>query len=173
MGRRDYGPLIARAMDGSGGGRSAAMALLCDWVWEAFGQGQPERPAYSWIGFYEKVAGRDEMVLVARRDKPACSPIGLHGMCGRGWSERRPILVDDVATLGTNYIACDPKDRSEVVIPLIDESGACWGVLDGDSHEPSAFDEADVHGLTRLAGSLGLSHPGPGEEIAARGIRRL
>ena len=33
----------------------------------------------SWIGFYTIEPGADEMLLGPRRDKPACSPIGLHG----------------------------------------------------------------------------------------------
>lgn len=157
MVRRDYGPLILLAERTTVEGRASAMSRLCDLVWDCFGQAAGPRPSYSWIGFYEKTAGHDEMILAARRDKPACSPIGLHGICGRCWSERRPILVDDVSTLGASYIACDPKDRSEVVIPLFDVSGACWGVLDGDSHETAAFDLPDVIGLARLAEAFGLT----------------
>lgn len=154
---RDYAPVIRAAVGVSD--RAAAMRLACDLVWEHFGLDRPARPAYSWIGFYEKPTTEPEMVLVARRDKPACSPIGLHGMCGRGWQSRQPILIPDVSTLGANYIACDPKDRSEIVIPLFNEDGACWGVLDGDSYETDAFDENDVTALTLLVAKLGLSYP--------------
>lgn len=135
------------------------MKLVCDLIWDHFGLDQPARPAYSWIGFYEKVIGQDEMILVARRDKPACSPIGLFGMCGRGWKEARPILIPDVSTLGANYIACDPKDRSEIVIPIMNPDGSCWGVLDGDSHELNAFDENDVVSLTKLLRLADLGAP--------------
>ncbi len=132
------------------------MKIVCDLIWDHFGLDQTGRPAYSWIGFYEKIPGKDEMVLVARRDKPACSPIGLFGMCGRGWQERRPILIPDVSTLGANYIACDPKDRSEIVLPIMNEDGSCWGVLDGDSYELNAFDENDVVSLTKLLAMFGF-----------------
>ena len=121
-------------------------------LWEATGT-----RGVSWIGFYAKASGRDEMILGPRRDKPACSPIGLHGVCGRCWLERRPILVADVATLGKNYIACDPRDKSEVVIPLFEGDGRCWGVLDGDSYEAGGFDTTDVVGLTTLVEHAGLS----------------
>lgn len=87
------------------------------------------------------------MVLVARRDKPACSPIGMHGACGRGLLSKRPLVVRDVTALGAGYIACDPRDKSEVVIPLIDASGRAWAVLDVDSHEPGAFGVADALGF--------------------------
>ncbi len=156
---RRYDQLLALLPSTPAGDRLARMKLACDLVWDHFGLGMPARPAYSWIGFYEKTASGDEMILVARRDKPACSPIGLHGMCGRGWKDRRPILIPDVATLGANYIACDPKDRSEIVIPIMNADGTCWGVLDGDSYELNGFDESDVAGLTALVEKLGLSTP--------------
>lgn len=152
MTHRDYAPLLARA-DASGD-HAHRMQRACDLLWDAFAA-----QGLSWIGFYEKVQGKDEMLLVCRRDKPACSPIGLHGMCGRGWSTRRPILVADVATLGPNYIACDPRDRSEAVIPCLNPDGSCWGVLDADSHDLNAFGPDDIRGMTELVERFGLSSP--------------
>jgi L-methionine (R)-S-oxide reductase len=132
------------------------MQQAVDAMWEALGS-----RGISWIGFYLKVPGKDEMVLGPRRDKPACSPIGLHGMCGRCWKERRPIIVQDVATLGEGYIACDPHDRSELVIPLLEPDGSCWGVLDADSYDQGSFDESDALGLRQAAERAGLSRPQP------------
>jgi putative methionine-R-sulfoxide reductase with GAF domain len=134
--------------------RRAAMARAVSLLWAAF-----HDQHLSWIGFYDKVEGADEMVLVCREPKPACSPIGLHGMCGRCWTLRRGVIVPDVATLGANYIACDPRDRSEAVVPLLDDDGTCRGVLDADSYETNAFDEHDVQGMTKLLVSLGLTSP--------------
>ena len=111
----------------------------------------------SWIGFYSITPGRDAMVLGARRDKPACSPIGLHGACGRCWSACEPLVVRDVADLGAGYIACDPRDRSEVVVPCLEGSGECWGVLDLDSHEIGAFGDDDARELVALLRAAGLS----------------
>ena len=147
---RDYAPLIARAP--AGGDRSVRMQRVCDLMWDAF-----STHGVSWIGFYEKVSDADEMVLLARRDKPACSPLGLHGMCGRCWTARRPMVVRDVATLGGGYIACDPNDKSEVVLPLFEAGGACWGVIDADSHDVGTFDERDARELRRLVERAGLS----------------
>lgn len=149
---RDYGSIISRLA--AGPDRDITMRVAVDIFWDALGT-----RGVSWIGFYRKVRDRDEMVLDACRDKPACSPIGLHGMCGRSWKERRPIIVADVATLGANYIACDPKDKSEVVIPLFEPDGSCWGVLDADSYEVGTFLDTDVSGLTRAVERLGLSTP--------------
>ena len=130
------------------------MTLVVDALWSLVGT-----RGVSWIGFYTKHRQTDEMILGPRRDKPACSPIGLHGVCGRCWVEQRPVIVTDVATLGKSYVACDPRDRSEVVIPLLDGGGACWGVLDADSDDIGAFDTADVVGLSTLVEHAGLSAP--------------
>lgn len=159
---RDYAPLLAKAgrEASSLGTREARMRRCCDLLWEAF-----SGAGLSWIRFYAKVEGAEEMVLEVRRDKPACSPIGLHGCCGRGWKERRPILVDDVATLGPNYIACDPRDRAELVLPMLNADGTCWGVLDADSHETFAFGEADRAGMSALCEMLGLSSKIPAEML--------
>lgn len=159
---RDYAPVLEAARKASvrPHSREVLMKLCCDLLWDAF-----HAQGLSWIGFYSKVEGTDEMVLEVRRDKPACSPIGLHGCCGRGWKERRPILVDDVATLGPNYIACDPRDRAELVLPMLNPDGTCWGVLDADSHDTFAFGEQDRVGMSALCEILHLTGPIPQEML--------
>jgi L-methionine (R)-S-oxide reductase len=100
----------------------------------------------SWVGFYIDVPDAPEgerMVLGPRRDKPACSPIGVHGACGRCLLSGVPLVVRDVSELGANYIACDPRDRSELVVPCR-AGGRIWGVLDVDSHEVGCFSDADA-----------------------------
>ncbi len=134
--------------------RHAAMQLVADRLWEALSDQN-----VSWLGFYTEDPSADHMLLGPHRDKPACSPIGLHGACGQSLLSKKPIVVHDVAELGPNYIACDPCDRSEVVVPLVDSDGACWGVLDLDSFEVGAFDDDDVRGLSRVLAAAGLGIP--------------
>jgi putative methionine-R-sulfoxide reductase with GAF domain len=149
--RRDY-PSFTRAL-GPGLDRNASMQAFVDAAWPVLS------PAgVSWIGFYLHT-GADELVLGPRRDKPACSPIGLHGACGQSLREGRVWIVRDVRTLGEHYIACDPRDMSELVIPLFDAAGAAWGVLDLDSFEVSAFDETDAAELEGALTAAGLTHP--------------
>ena len=95
------------------------------------------------------------MILVARRDKPACSPIGVHGACGQSFRAEAIRLIEDVALLGAGYIACDPRDRSELVMPIY-RNGAAWGVLDADSHEYACFGPADAAGLASILRAAGL-----------------
>ena len=141
--------------------RDERMRRFVDALWEAFGDDEPSKryPApFSWVGFYlgpgesfeGTTASAEEMILAHRLNKPACSPIGLHGACGRAYLERGALVVADVARLGEKYIACDPRDRSELVVPLLNEDGAPWGVLDVDSFQTEAFGEHDVWELWRL-----------------------
>ena len=134
----------------SSGDRQQRMQRVVDALWDAL-----STCGVSWVGFYLH-EGRDELVLGPLRNKPACSPIGLHGVCGHPFRARRPLVIADVATLGADYIACDPRDRAEVVIPLLDEAGSCWGVLDVDSHEVGAFNETDVAGLRQVLSAAGF-----------------
>lgn len=145
---RPYADIAARIRHS--GDRVVRMQAVVDALWGAL-----HDKGVSWVGFYLHEGG-DELVLGPRRDKPACSPIGLHGACGRAFLSRQPLVVRDVAELGSSYIACDPRDRSEVVIPMIDGRGHCWGVLDMDSHEVGAFDERDVEGLRAVLAAAGL-----------------
>lgn len=124
----------------------------------------------SWLGFYagpgespddaSPPTPPDAMLLGPSRNTPACSPIGLHGACGRAWRTGRSLVVRDVEALGAGYIACDPRDRSEVVVPVFragDNGRVCWGVLDLDSHEPGSFDASDAGSLHVLLGAAGLT----------------
>ncbi len=139
---RDYDELEAAAP--RSGDRSTRMQAVVDLLWDAL-----HPTGVSWVGFYLH-EGRDELVLGPRRDKPACSPIGLHGACGQAFRNGSPLVVADVADLGENYVACDPSDRSEVVIPLFEPDGRCWGVLDLDSFDVGSYSQSDTDGLIRV-----------------------
>ncbi|MBL8877664.1 MAG: GAF domain-containing protein [Phycisphaerales bacterium] len=162
--RRDYSALIDSIS--TVGSREQRMRAVADAIWSAHAQ-----TGVSWVGFYfattePEAAGKYapsedaalQLVLGPCRNKPACSPIGLHGACGRCFLSGAPLVVRDVRELGANYIACDPRDHSEVVVPCTNENGKCWGVLDLDSFEVGAFDHHDVDGLTLLLRTAGLTH---------------
>jgi putative methionine-R-sulfoxide reductase with GAF domain len=126
------------------------MRRVADVLWEEL-----RDAGVSWVGFYT-VKG-DAMVLGPCRSKPACSPIGLHGVCGQALISGAPRIVRDVKDLGDAYVACDPRDRSEVVVPLLharraaearsEHAHPAWAVLDLDSWSVGAFDESDAAGL--------------------------
>ncbi len=125
------------------------MQSVVNAYWSRFGHDKPgPRRHTSWCGFYLIDEGDESMTLICREPKPACSPIGVQGMCGRGWRDRKTFIVPDVKVLGENYIACDPRDISELVVPIYDLDGPapqrCIGVFDVDSYERDAFSEQDA-----------------------------
>lgn len=127
-----------------------------DLLWEHLAETE-----VSWLGIYlvdESAPAEQRLVLGCCRDRPACSPIGLHGVCGRGVLGGRAVVVRDVAELGDAYVACDPSDRSEVVVPLADGQGV-WGVLDLDSRSIGAFDGGDAERLADLVQHANLARP--------------
>lgn len=142
------------------GDRHARMRTITDALWDALAP-----RGVSWIGFYEiagdgndaDVAPGTAMLLGPHRDRPACSPIELHGACGQAFTERTTLVVTDVAHLGEGYVACDPKDVAELVIPCTDPDGKCWGVLDADSFERGCFDVRDAGAVWQTLRSSGLT----------------
>lgn len=146
----------------AGADRDVRLQAVVDALWEAFAS-----HGYSWVGFYKIDPTGEAMILTHRQPKPACSPIGLHGCCGRSWKERAALVVHDVAALGNGYIACDPRDRSEVMVPMFNADGTCWGVLDVDSFDVGAFSDQDAIGLARLCERAGVSAP---REVAIQRI---
>ncbi len=131
------------------------MGLVVDTLWDHL-----HRLGVSWVGFYLKDAQHDQLVLGPSRDKPACSPIGLQGACGQSFLSNKPLIVEDVTKLGAHYIACDPRDRSEVVLPFYgDGSTTPRGVLDLDSYEVGSFDQSDVEGLSLVLQAADLAPP--------------
>ena len=60
---------------------------------------------------------------------------------GRQLIFRKLVLVGDVATY-PNYISCDSRAKSEIVVPMI-KNGQLLGVLDLDSSEIDDYDAMD------------------------------
>lgn len=156
MPQRDYAAIAERVRRECAAAaidrRLDRMQVVVDALWDGL-----HTAGVSWVGFYLPAPDGMELVLGPRRDKPACSPIGLHGACGRAFREQQVLIVRDVAELGAHYIACDPRDRSEIVLPLFDEAGGCWGVLDVDSFDVGAFTQADAAGLANVLRAGGLT----------------
>jgi L-methionine (R)-S-oxide reductase len=128
-------------------GETDAVANLANVAAELFAS----VPDLNWAGFYLMKGG--ELVVGPFQGRPACVRIAVgRGVCGTAVAERRSQVVADVHAFD-GHIACDPRSRAEVVVP-IEHEGAVVGVLDLDSERPGRFDEADRVGLEALVAAM-------------------
>ena len=105
-------------------------------------------PGFSWTGFYLLVDG--ELTVGPYQGLVACLLLQAHtGVCWAGIDRGEPVIVEDVHSF-PGHIACDPRSRAEIVIPLRDQAGTIVGVLDVDSEREGHFDEADRDGLVPI-----------------------
>jgi arsenate reductase len=128
------------------------MKLAANVLWDGL-----KDKGLDWVGFYRLMPDQEAMELVCRQPRAACSPLALHGVCGKGIKDKTPQIVRDVHALGDQHIVCDPANLSEIVIPLLEPDGSCRAVLDMDSRELGAFDQDDARGLLLVLQSAGLS----------------
>jgi len=102
----------------------------------------------NWLGFY--FLHENELVLGPFQGRPACVriPVG-RGVCGSAIAQLQTQVVPDVLAF-EGHIACDVRSRSEVVVPLMTDSGP-FGVLDVDSPVVNRFGPDDVHYIEAMA----------------------
>ena len=104
-------------------------------------------PDLNWAGVYLLKEG--ELVLGPFQGKPACVRIALgKGVCGTAAARRTSVVVPDVDAF-PGHIACDSASRSELVVPLIQDT-TLLGVLDLDSPDLGRFDDRDREGCEAL-----------------------
>ena len=105
-----------------------------------------------WVGFY--LVKPPVLVLGPFQGPVACTRIAYgRGVCGVCWEKKQLMLVPDVNQF-PGHIACSSLSQSEIVVPLLDKSGNCVGVLDVDSDELHHFDQIDAVYLTEIANLL-------------------
>jgi L-methionine (R)-S-oxide reductase len=110
---------------------------------------------FSWTGFY--LLHNNELIVGPYQGPVACQLLEKgHGVCWKGINEGKNIIVPDVQKF-PGHIACDPRSRSEIVIPVINQQKEIIGVLDIDSKRPDNFDETDASQLERIASLVYIS----------------
>ena len=142
--------LINRARDIMESADSAGTGLqrVCSYV-------QATIPGCDWVGFYIAIPGTRELALgpyAGEATEHLRIPFG-RGICGQAAEAEHTIVVDNVST-ESNYLACSPNVRSEVVIPVFHE-GELVGEFDIDSHTEAAFDQSKRGLLERITDELG------------------
>jgi len=112
---------------------------------------------FHWVGFYLVDKIQNNLVLGPFQGPLACTRIPFgKGVCGSAWKESKSFLVDDVHQF-PGHIACSSLSNSEIVIPLIQNSGVI-GVLDIDSCHYSDFDANDKLSLEIISSILSDSY---------------
>ena len=106
---------------------------------------------YFWTGFYGvDAANPAELVVGPYQGTLGCLRIAVgRGVCGTAAAQRRTVIAPDVAAF-EGHIACDSRSRSEIVTPVFDAEGGLIAVLDVESLDLAAFDEADARGLEEI-----------------------
>jgi len=121
--------------------RLAGMATLNAILHHGFG--------HLWTGFY--LLTRPDLLRVGPyQGTLGCLEIAVgKGVCGTAASEGRTVIVPDVHTF-PGHISCDPRSRSEIVVPVWDARKHLLAVLDIDSDAPATFDAEDQRGLESM-----------------------
>ena len=122
----------------------AAMATMCAVLHHKMGH-------HLWTGFYF-VAGEDELHVGPYQGPVACQVLRDRGVCLHCARTRQAVVVPDVEQF-PGHVACDPRSKSEIVLPVMKEDQVI-AVLDIDSHKPVQFDEDDIAPLTKILSLL-------------------
>jgi L-methionine (R)-S-oxide reductase len=124
--------------------RVARMATVASMLADAF-------PAFFWTGFYVVDPDKpSELVVGPYQGTLGCLRIAFgRGVCGKAAADRVTQVVEDVHAF-PGHIACDSRSASEIVVPVLDATGALIAVFDVDATETAAFDAVDAQALERL-----------------------
>lgn len=107
---------------------------------------------FFWTGVYVLVDG--ELIVRSYQGSVACQKLKYHtGVCWAAVLSEKAVIVRDVEKF-PGHIACDPRSRSEIAIPIRDREGRVFACLDVDSDQLNAFDEEDEAGLERILSLL-------------------
>jgi L-methionine (R)-S-oxide reductase len=109
-------------------------------------------PHFFWTGFY--ILHHNELIVGPYQGPLACQVLEKNkGVCWAGILRRSTIIVPNVHEF-PGHIACDSRSNSEIVVPLFDENGQPWAVLDVDSQKLDAFSDVDKTALEKIVGLI-------------------
>ena len=108
-------------------------------------------PNTVFAGFY--LFDANELILGPFQGGVSCVRIALgKGVCGESAASRQSVIVGDVKNY-SNYISCDSKALSEIVVPMV-KKGQLLAVLDLDSSVLDDYDEIDQKYLEEFVSIL-------------------
>jgi GAF domain-containing protein len=104
---------------------------------------------FYWTGFYILKDG--ELIVGPYQGPLACQILEKgKGVCWASINRKKSIIVPDVSKF-PGHIACDPRTKSEIAVPVKNHKNEVIAVLDVDSREPDHFDQIDAKHLERIA----------------------
>ena len=134
-------PSIGTMIDGEEDLTTVLSTISCE-LYHAFEH-------WNWVGFYRRVDQRT-LKVGPYQGGHGCLTIDMdRGVCGACLREKSIIIIKDVSTVD-DHIACSSETKSEIVLPIIGNSGAVLAVFDLDSTEIGAFDETDKEYLSKV-----------------------
>lgn len=108
-------------------------------------------PNTVFAGFY--LFDGSELILGPFQGGVSCVRISLgRGVCGESAASRQTVIVGNVKNY-PNYISCDSKALSEIVVPMV-KNGELLGVLDLDSSIVDDYDDLDQKYLEEFVAIL-------------------
>lgn len=144
MTRADY-PTLRRTIAALTEGETDPVALMATLACEL----HHADDRFDWTGFY-RVTSPGMLKIGPYQGGHGCLTIpferGVCGACARSESVQ---LVDDVDAF-PGHIACASSTRSEIVLPVHDQTGRLIAVLDIDSDQPAAFTQQDADALCQI-----------------------
>jgi len=124
---------------------TARMATVCALL-------HHKMPGFFWTGYY--MLDRGELIVGPYQGPVACLLLKKDtGVCWAGINQQKPVVVADVHCF-EGHIACNPKSKSEIVVPLYNAVGEIVGVLDIDSDRLNQFDNVDAEELMKINGLI-------------------
>jgi GAF domain-containing protein len=106
---------------------------------------------YRWVGIYKIVRG--DFVIVAKTGQcpPAYPRFPItQGLAGAAVESKKAIMVADVHK-DPRYLPTFGSTQSEIVVPVVAESGKVVGLIDVESEKLNAFTENDRDFLEHAA----------------------
>ncbi|MBN1181255.1 MAG: GAF domain-containing protein [Bacteroidales bacterium] len=103
---------------------------------------------FSWSGYY--IWDNGDLIVHSYQGQLACIKLKKNtGVCWKCYNDKQTVIVPDVDKFD-GHIACDPKTRSEIAVPVFDRDHQIIGVYDVDSLIVDAFDNVDAMELENL-----------------------
>ena len=106
---------------------------------------------YRWVGIY-KIVNKDFVILAGTGDEPPAYPRFpiTQGLAGAALEMQQAVMVADVHK-DPRYLPTFGSTQSEIVVPVITESGKPVGLIDVESEKLNAFTENDRDFLEHAA----------------------